>query len=79
VQAQNPLSVISIVLEGSQTPRTQATPAQFTMPHFAWRLSDQNVADVVNFIRTSWGNHASLASAADVAGSRGSAKRLSLP
>jgi mono/diheme cytochrome c family protein len=67
VQAGNPKSLISIVLEGSQTPRTERTPAQFTMPRFAWRLSDKDVADVVNFIRTSWGNRASPASSADVA------------
>jgi mono/diheme cytochrome c family protein len=51
--------VVSIVLEGARTPRTGAAAAQFTMPGFAWRLSDQDVADVVNFVRTSWGNHAS--------------------
>jgi alcohol dehydrogenase (quinone), cytochrome c subunit len=37
------------------------------MPRFAWRLSDRDVADVVNFIRSSWGNTASPASPADVA------------
>jgi mono/diheme cytochrome c family protein len=67
VQAENPRSLISIVLDGSQTPRTAGTPAQFTMPRFAWRLSDQDVADVVNFVRTSWGNNASPASSAEVA------------
>jgi len=70
VQAGNPQSVVSIVLDGSQTPRTARTPAQFTMPRFAWRLSDKDVADVVNFVRTSWGNRASLVSPADVAKSR---------
>jgi mono/diheme cytochrome c family protein len=70
VQAGNAQSLISIVLEGSQTPRTPRTPAQFTMPRFAWRLSDKDVADVVNFIRTSWGNGASPVSPAEVAKSR---------
>jgi hypothetical protein len=32
------------------------TPAQFAMPVFAWRLRDQDVADLVNVIRSSWGN-----------------------
>ena len=70
VQAGNPQSLVSIVLEGSQTPRTARTPAQFTMPRFAWRLSDKDVADVVNFIRTSWGNRASTVSPGSVAKSR---------
>src|SRR5271167_1306235 len=70
VQAENAQSVVSIVLEGSKTPRTARTPAQFTMPHFAWRLSDKEVADVVNFIRTSWGNSALPVSSAEVAETR---------
>ena len=75
VQTENSRSLVSIVLEGSQTPRTALTPAQFTMPHFSWRLSDQEVADVVNFIRTSWGNNASLISSTDVAPIRESLPR----
>jgi alcohol dehydrogenase (quinone), cytochrome c subunit len=56
VMAPEAISLASIVLEGSLTPKTSATPAQFAMPSFAWRLNDQEVADVVNFIRSSWGN-----------------------
>jgi mono/diheme cytochrome c family protein len=56
VEAASPESVISIILRGSTTPRTGATPAQFTMPAFAWRLSDVEVLQVANFVRSSWGN-----------------------
>jgi len=37
------------------------------MPAFAWRLSDQEVADVVSFIRGSWGNKGAPVNASDVA------------
>jgi mono/diheme cytochrome c family protein len=74
VQAANPLSVVSIVLEGSRTPRTGAAPAQFTMPGFAWRLSDQDVADVVNFVRTSWGNQAAATTVDAVSRTRSSVR-----
>jgi mono/diheme cytochrome c family protein len=67
VQAGQPISLISIILNGASTPRTKGAPAQFAMPSFATRLSDQDVADVVNFIRSSWGNHASSTTARDVA------------
>ncbi|SDT45419.1 cytochrome c [Bradyrhizobium canariense] len=67
VQAENPISLISIILQGSSTPRTGGAPAQFVMPSFAKRLSDQDLADLVNFIRTSWGNHASSTTIGDVA------------
>jgi alcohol dehydrogenase (quinone), cytochrome c subunit len=70
VEASNSASLLSIVLTGSRTPRTPETPAQFSMPAFAWRLNDQDVADVVNFIRSSWGNSAPMTSAADVAAFR---------
>jgi mono/diheme cytochrome c family protein len=58
VEADNPLSLVSIVLLGSKTSRTSMTPAQFAMPAFAWRLTDQDAADVISFIRSSWGNDA---------------------
>ena len=67
VMAPEAISLATIILEGSRTPRTSATPAQFTMPSFAWRLNDQEVADVVNFIRSSWGNRSGPITAEDVA------------
>jgi mono/diheme cytochrome c family protein len=65
--APEAISLATIVLEGSLTPKTSATPAQFAMPSFAWRLDDQEVADVVNFIRSSWGNQGAPITAGDVA------------
>jgi len=63
---ESPQSVARIILQGMRTPRTGSTPAQFTMPAFDWRLSDQDVADVASFVRTSWGNHAPPVAAATV-------------
>jgi mono/diheme cytochrome c family protein len=40
------------------------------MPSFAWRLSDKDVTDVVNFIRTSWGNSAAAVPSAEVTETR---------
>jgi mono/diheme cytochrome c family protein len=70
VQGKDPTSLISIVLRGSETPQTSAAPAQFTMPAFAWRLSDAEVADVISFVRASWGNQAQAIATQDVAGRR---------
>jgi mono/diheme cytochrome c family protein len=75
VRAPNPDSLISVVLKGATTPRTAATPAQFAMPSFAWRLSDEQVADVVTFIRRSWGNDAGQVEAETVATLRPPAPR----
>lgn len=67
VSSTDPTSVISMVLQGSLTVRTGKTPAQFQMPSFAWRLTDQEVADVATFIRSSWGNQASGVAPSEVA------------
>lgn len=40
------------------------------MPGFADRLSDQEVADIVTFIRSSWGNKGAPVDAATVASVR---------
>jgi alcohol dehydrogenase (quinone), cytochrome c subunit len=66
VEASNAASVVSIVLGGDSTPKTAATPAQFAMPAFGWRLSDEEVADVVTFVRSSWGNRATAIDASQV-------------
>jgi mono/diheme cytochrome c family protein len=56
VRSDNPISLIHIVLAGFTVPATEAAPSTFTMPAFGDRLDDQSVADVVNFIRSGWGN-----------------------
>ena len=67
VEATNPASVISVILRGSRTPRTAETPAEFTMPAFAWRLTDLEVVQVANFVRSSWGNRGTPVALPDVA------------
>jgi len=70
LQSEDPTSLIHIVLKGATLPAPHTAPSTFTMPAFDWRLSDQEVADVVNFIRTSWGNQAGEVKATDVKGLR---------
>ncbi|MCK3836800.1 MULTISPECIES: cytochrome c [Pseudomonas] len=75
VQTADATSLINIVLNGGTLPATHSAPSTFTMPAFAWRLSDQEVADVVSFIRGSWGNQGAPVNASDVAGLRKSDMR----
>lgn len=70
VQTADPTSLIHVVLAGGTVPATGTAPSTFTMPAFAWRLDDQEVAAVVNFIRTSWGNQGSAVTAKDVSNMR---------
>ncbi|MGA9662225.1 MAG: cytochrome c, partial [Pseudomonas alloputida] len=66
VQTADATSLIHVVLAGGTVPATHTAPSNFTMPAFGWRLSDQEVAEVVNFIRSSWGNQGSAVTAGDV-------------
>ncbi|MEK6422473.1 MAG: cytochrome c [Burkholderia gladioli] len=67
VQGADPTSLIHVVLEGAALNGTHTAPSTFTMPPFGWRLSDQEVADVATFVRTSWGNSGSPVTAEQVA------------
>ena len=67
VAAPNTVSLIRIVLQGANLPGTADAPSQLAMPALAWRLSDADVADVLTFVRSSWGNRAPAVSAAEVA------------
>jgi mono/diheme cytochrome c family protein len=62
VNAGDPTSLIHVVLAGASMPSTQTAPSAFAMPDFGWRLSDAEVADVLTFVRGSWGNHATAVS-----------------
>ncbi len=75
LQTADATSLINIVLNGGTLPATHTAPSTFTMPAFAWRLSDQEVADVVSFVRGSWGNKGAPVTASDVADLRKSDMR----
>jgi alcohol dehydrogenase (quinone), cytochrome c subunit len=70
VETDNPSSLIQVTLAGGATARTPADRMHPSMPELA-RLDDRTVADILTFIRTSWGNKASPVSATDVAAMRG--------
>lgn len=67
VNAKDPTSLIHIVLTGSALPATESAPSAFAMPNFDWRLSDQDVAEVLTYVRTSWGNQAPQVATGEVA------------
>lgn len=70
VAAKDPTSLIRIVLAGSAMPATVKAPSALAMPDFGWRLTDANVADLLTFVRASWGNQAEAVTPAQVAGVR---------
>jgi mono/diheme cytochrome c family protein len=66
VQQSQATSLIRVVLEGSRAVATDGAPTGPAMPSFAWKLSDDEVAAVVTYIRNAWSNAAPPVSASDV-------------
>ena len=56
VRSADPTSLIRIVLEGARSIATAGEPTGPGMPSFAWKLSDDQVASVLTYIRNSWGS-----------------------
>jgi alcohol dehydrogenase (quinone), cytochrome c subunit len=63
-------SLINLVLNGSNPLVVKGTPDPYRMPQFRQQYSDQEIADVVTFIRNGWGNQAPAVTAPEVANLR---------
>jgi mono/diheme cytochrome c family protein len=59
-------SLIRLLLEGGQGPQTAKGPAPQQMPAFAGTLTDVQMAQVLSFVRQSWGNDARPVTTNDV-------------
>lgn len=66
VQSAEPASLIRVVLQGAPSAATNAAPTSPAMPSFAWKLSDDEIAAVLTYVRNSWGNAAAGVTAGDV-------------
>lgn len=66
VFAEDPSSMIQVTIAGGYMADTEYDTMAFAMPGFA-HLSNQDLADVLNFVRNGWGNHGSHISVRDIA------------
>lgn len=66
ITTSDPTSLIHIVLSGGRRPQTKARPNAFAMPAFT-KLGDEQIADILTYVRTMWGNSASPIAAQQVA------------
>jgi len=67
LNGENAGSAIRLVLHGGTMPQGRDAPTQFSMPAFRERLNNQQIADILTFVRSSWGNRGAAVSAQDVA------------
>jgi mono/diheme cytochrome c family protein len=63
IQMGSAVNPIRMVLNGGFPPGTAGNPEPYGMPPFAQRLSDDEVAAVVTYIRAAWGNRGATVSA----------------
>jgi mono/diheme cytochrome c family protein len=63
IQMSSSVNPIRMVLNGGFPPGTAGNPRPYGMPPFAQALSDDEVAAVVTYIRTAWGNRGAAVSA----------------
>jgi mono/diheme cytochrome c family protein len=70
LQSADASSTLRIILDGAETVTTPRAPNKGSMPGYAAKMTDQEIADVTNYIRNSWGNEAPLVTADQVAKAR---------
>jgi mono/diheme cytochrome c family protein len=65
-QSTDPTTLIRLVLEGGRTVSTDARPTPSSMPAYGWKLTDEEIANVLTFVRNHWGNVAAPVEASKV-------------
>ena len=75
VLMDSPANALQSVLNGGFGPSTRGHPRPFGMPPFVLTLSEQDIADVLTYVRTEWGNQAAPVSALEVRQLRGAIGR----
>jgi mono/diheme cytochrome c family protein len=75
VHSTDPTSLTRVVIEGARSVATAGEPTGPGMPSFAWKLSDDQAAAVLTYIRNSWGAAAPAVDASTVAQGRTHASR----
>jgi mono/diheme cytochrome c family protein len=67
LQQPDPTGLEHLILAGTRVGVSASRPSPLGMPSFAWKLTDQEIADVSTFIRNTWGNHAASVPVSEVA------------
>jgi len=67
VLEKDPSSLINVTLNGTHDLVIQGIPAAYPMPKYEQVLNDQQIADVLTFIRAGWNNGAPAVAPAEVA------------
>lgn len=61
--AEKPYSAIRVILHGAMSPESGPSETTRRMPAYQWMLSDEQIAELMTFMRSRWGNDAEPVSA----------------
>ena len=64
-------TIVRVVLAGTRAVATAGAPTAPAMPSLGWKLSNEQVADILTYVRNNWGNSAPAVSAETVERIRG--------
>jgi len=64
-------TIARVVLAGTRAVATSKAPTGPAMPSLAWKLNNQQVADILTYVRNTWGNQAPAVAPETVARVRG--------
>ena len=70
VRSTDPTSLIRVLIEGARSVATAGEPTGPGMPSFAWKLSDDEAAAVLTYVRNNWGAAAPAVTAGQVKSER---------
>ncbi|MEX3936649.1 cytochrome c [Paraburkholderia phymatum] len=70
VLAEDTTSLIRLLIEGGNSPSTLTGPPRQAMPAFVGTLADVQIAQVLTYVRSAWGNNAQPITANDVSSLR---------
>jgi mono/diheme cytochrome c family protein len=70
LHAHDPKSLVRLVIEGAGSVKTPEHPEGFAMPAFGAKLTDAEIAELLSYVRASFGNQADSVSAGKVASVR---------
>ncbi len=58
INSTDPTSLVRVVLAGARAGSTDGAPTGPAMPAYAWNMTDDDIANVLTYIRNTWGNAA---------------------
>lgn len=61
--ADKPYSAVRVILHGAMSPESGPSETTRRMPAYQWMLSDEQIAELMTFMRSRWGNDAEPVSA----------------